>query len=1177
MHDLCEAHVWKQDQISSFSRIREALGVFLTAGGGFGLLQFFHDQLSVECKARYQLRNTARAQLLHEEMANYFSTIRTRRGYWDEFFYSVHSRNFTRADETLAKLSNHVGSVPEDSAAGRVADLIAECLDDIDVGAVGLLDALESKCGFDSAEAFFLPLLLCHDGVDETLHRFVLRELPSAVYSHCNMYVSRDDDHILRFAHTSLRDQAANRYGLGCGRAVELVAQMDAFDSAHVVDTAWFRKEQAYRQMLRDRDRRSQVVCLVDSVGLDIVGRTGKLFFLRALQRLGYSADATKLDAELTTLASRLPIRDGALHEETFAQLAQFCEVFGARALFTLLDTIDVSKAEISPKAITKFKADYQVCMDAVTSSVVFYEAPGKLGVIPVVALLQDKIVDVNLAGFMLTAVEAHALVHCIEFSSSLASVTFSGRGDVGSMTMQVKHLVETERGELHAQEASISATIFATSLCCHRYFCETLRVIDLKRTEFMKESDDGEFSDVVGLEFARALPNAAHVEVVDLRESRMSQRVAVAICMAATQCKLLRSLDLRGNLLEFGSLAHLLETQTLDSFTFNGFENIRPATEVLQLRRLDDDHTMIATACVVARTWSHLTSIDLDLNPLGNRGAVVIAAGLPFCELLSNLSLKDCGIGPTGAKALLKYFAPDRQANGPVFLSDEDELAVDTTFGSLGRNLDLGYENQKVKIKRLDVAQYNRSVSLHAPGSVTFDTSRFTDSVLRMSVAVNADVKDVLRGFTFEVIGDGNVLWTSTVIDNKYSLEKCEIDISSVTHLTLVTGCCDVNWGGHTVFVNPSIVPINGCEPTATPEPDVGHDKADWTAQQVSEWVGTIGLPSDAVAAVRAAFEDDCTDGEDLMELTPKRLQKLLSKTGTATDAGDTLAKLVIDSRDGLGAHQEVAVFMPSKQATPPSVKKLTRVDLRNNCICGLQRWNPDDQQFEFECDPSIPGVIQRVQRSHPSLLLYTEGSCFSAGTSHALFLSACTPLNSDVGLSMFERVLASVHDLDVQLDDERVIALLRECLDSPPYAASRRIISSLEGDTETLSVCKDEWDRVSGVVHGVRVFDRRLDGVERVVDVHPILKEGVLGDTPLHVAVRSKHFFAAKQLLARGANPSIRNAYDCSVFDMVARMRDDEMEIPADFLAELGEEDSSEDGTSSDNESFASSDDSG
>jgi hypothetical protein len=46
------------------------------------------------------------------------------------------------------------------------------------------------------------------------------------------------------------------------------------------------------------------------------------------------------------------------------------------------------------------------------------------------------------------------------------------------------------------------------------------------------------------------------------------------------------------------------------------------------------------------------------------------------------------------------------------------------------------------------------------------------------------------------------------------------------------------------------------------------------------------------------------------------------------------------------------------------------------------------------------------------------------------------------------------------------------------------------------------------SGIVHGVRVFDRRMHGVERVMDVHPILKEGVLRDTLLHIAARPKSF---------------------------------------------------------------------
>lgn len=85
------------------------------------------------------------------------------------------------------------------------------------------------------------------------------------------------------------------------------------------------------------------------------------------------------------------------------------------------------------------------------------------------------------------------------------------------------------------------------------------------------------------------------------------------------------------------------------------------------------------------------------------------------------------------------------------------------------------------------------------------------------------------------------------------------------------------------------------------------------------------------------------------------------------------------------------------------------------------------------------------------------------------------------------------------------------------------------------------------------------------------------MLRDTPLHIAVRSRNFRVAEQLVARGANPSLRNAYDYSVFDMVAAMLDDGAQIPAEFLAELGEEPTSDYSDNDDGSDDEGSDDEG
>ena len=958
-----------------------------------------------------------------------------------------------------------------------------------------------------------LPILCCHDGVDATLHQFLTADsLPAELRSALEAHLVKDDAGIVRFANPSMCDQVLQRYGLDAGRAAaeQMTAKIvELINGPTGTETAWFQKEHAYQSLLCDAHRRSKGECTVDGVGLDVVSRSNAVpFFERAFCRLGFEEDATNIAAYLTQLVSRLPWRAGTLHEQTFAQLADFSKQFGAKGLLQFLDSVDASKSGISPRSIARFCAnaeDEQVCMDTVAASVNFYGAPRKLGVVPMFALLQDNLVDVNLAGLMLSPTEAAAFVHCIAHSKSLATVAFSGRGEVGSTSMQLKDLVATDCAELHAPEGrnalavrvssrrpalrllggSISAAVFAAGVCNHRRFGESLRVIDLKRTEFKRRSDseDGEFSDAVGLKFAAALSNAgARLETVDLRHSRMSQRVAVAICLAAAKCPTLQALDMRGNPLEFGSLVHLLEHHAVGSFTFNGFQHVRPDSLALQLRDLDDNHTMIATACLVAGTYSHLVSIDLDINPLGDRGAVVIAAGLAVCASLSELSLQDCDIGPPGAKALLDVVAPpdDRAVADVAFLSDQAELQAETTFGALGRNLSLGYEHGKVKIKRLDETEYNRSLSLHAPGSVTFDTSRFSNSMLCMSVAINGDVRDELRGFTFEVIGDGQILWASNVIDDVYQIESCEVDVSSVKYLTLVTGCCSVNWGGHTVFINPRITPIHGSDASGT-------------------------------------------DGR-------------------------------VDS-------------------TRSPVSSLTKLDLRNNCIFGMQRWDPVGHAFAYEPSSSISTLLQHVERSNAELtILTTEGSCFSAGATDSLFLSACSALDSKAGHEMLERVLSSGRgeDLNQQLDEHRVLALLGLCLEHPAYAASRDIISSLEGDTETLSVCQQEWQDVAGVAHGVKVQDKRAESVNLpVLQVHPILLEAVAEDTALHIAVRSKRFDVATQLAARGANAQVCNAFDQSVFDLVAAMQYRGVVIPEDLLVVLGDEEGSEEEDSEEEES--------
>eukprot|EP01047_Picozoa_sp_COSAG01_P033731 COSAG01_NODE_2496_length_7573_cov_15.650120_1_plen_1328_part_00 len=81
----------------------------------------------------------------------------------------------------------------------------------------------------------------------------------------------------------------------------------------------------------------------------------------------------------------------------------------------------------------------------------------------------------------------------------------------------------------------------------------------------------------------------------------------------------------------------------------------------------------------------------------------------------------------------------------------------------------------------------------------------------------------------------------------------------------------------------------------------------AEWTVEQTVEWVGLAFpavLPSAAVECVQAFVVEDETDGEDLEELTPKRLQKDLKKAGVQDPA--LVTQVLLEHRDAMLSQQQ-------------------------------------------------------------------------------------------------------------------------------------------------------------------------------------------------------------------------------------------------------------------------------
>ena len=86
------------------------------------------------------------------------------------------------------------------------------------------------------------------------------------------------------------------------------------------------------------------------------------------------------------------------------------------------------------------------------------------------------------------------------------------------------------------------------------------------------------------------------------------------------------------------------------------------------------------------------------------------------------------------------------------------------------------------------------------------------------------------------------------------------------------------------------------------------------WSTTQVLEWIALAALPEETVSVVIVAMESLDLDGEELLAVIPKTLQKHLTKHGAQN--AEALAKQVIEQRDALLLSADSA----SESASPKS-----------------------------------------------------------------------------------------------------------------------------------------------------------------------------------------------------------------------------------------------------------------
>jgi hypothetical protein len=101
---------------------------------------------------------------------------------------------------------------------------------------------------------------------------------------------------------------------------------------------------------------------------------------------------------------------------------------------------------------------------------------------------------------------------------------------------------------------------------------------------------------------------------------------------------------------------------------------------------------------------------------------------------------------------------------------------------------------------------EYHYGLGTHPGGPsgarVTFDLAREASS-LQTEVAISETSENPASPVTFEVIGDGLVLWKSKPI-RKGAIEKCEVSLKGVHQLELRASCTGDITGCHAVWLDP-------------------------------------------------------------------------------------------------------------------------------------------------------------------------------------------------------------------------------------------------------------------------------------------------------------------------------------------------------------------------------------
>lgn len=145
-------------------------------------------------------------------------------------------------------------------------------------------------------------------------------------------------------------------------------------------------------------------------------------------------------------------------------------------------------------------------------------------------------------------------------------------------------------------------------------------------------------------------------------------------------------------------------------------------------------------------------------------------------------------------------------------YLSNMSEYDVSVAHGHFGKKGALGYNAppRGGDWSRIHINGHEspNGVSMHAPSAVKYRLGKTARSFLAWTALTDSASGDKIpTPLTFQVSGDGKILWESSPVDGTGKVQECEVDVTRVDVLELRVVCPGPNTNAHAVWLEPRLL----------------------------------------------------------------------------------------------------------------------------------------------------------------------------------------------------------------------------------------------------------------------------------------------------------------------------------------------------------------------------------